>query len=98
MNKAAPPGYLGGALSQMCGSTRRVPDGEADEVPTHGISVGLRTIREARRCRPLLSGGGKKEALQRVATADGFTADWPATIVLECSDREILADGAAASL
>ncbi|WP_331376706.1 sugar phosphate isomerase family [Sinorhizobium chiapasense] len=69
-----------------------------DEVPTHGISVGLRTISEARKCRLLLSGGGKQEALRRITTAGNFDAGWPATIVLECSDREILADRAAAGL
>ncbi|MCZ4094638.1 6-phosphogluconolactonase [Sinorhizobium psoraleae] len=72
--------------------------GSIDEVPTHGISVGLRTISEARKCSLLLSGSGKKEALKRIAAAGGFTADWPATIVFECSDREILADRAAAGL
>lgn len=72
--------------------------GSIDEVPTHGISVGLRTIGEARKCSLLLSGGGKREALRRITTAGKFDADWPATIVFECSDREILADRAAAGL
>ncbi|MBP1886270.1 hypothetical protein [Sinorhizobium mexicanum] len=45
-----------------------------------------------------MSGGGKWEALRRITTAGNFDADWLATIVLECSDREILADRAAAGL
>ncbi|MBB4184424.1 hypothetical protein [Sinorhizobium terangae] len=42
--------------------------------------------------------GRQQEALRRRVTAGNFDADWSAAIVLECSDRDILADRAAAGL
>ena len=44
----------------------------------------------------MLLGGGKATAMQRVATAAHYDADWPASVVLECTDAQIVADAAAA--
>ena len=63
-----------------------------DEVPLHGVSVGLATIAGARAARLVIHGGGKREATRRVLALDGFDAAWPASIVHEIEDAEIWVD------
>lgn len=67
-----------------------------DAVPRYGVSVGLGTIRAARRAILMLTGSEKREAFARVKRANGFDPSWPATIVFDCTSHEILADRAAA--
>jgi len=69
-----------------------------DEVPRHGVSVGLGTIvRCSRRARLVLIGGGKRTAAARVMDAGGYDASWPASVVHRCTDGEIWLDAAAAA-
>ena len=67
-----------------------------DEVPRHGVTVGLGTIAEASKEVVLvMHGSDKRITARRVLTAAGFTPDWPATIVLECANPRVVLDRAA---
>ncbi|HZR94158.1 MAG TPA: 6-phosphogluconolactonase [Gaiellaceae bacterium] len=99
-----PPGSrLDGRTSvvRLAESTRRdnvatFPDfGSAAEVPEHGVTVGLGTIRAARRARLVLHGEGKRVAAARVLAAEGFDPDWPATVIQTFADGQIWLDAAA---
>jgi glucosamine-6-phosphate deaminase len=63
-----------------------------DEVPSHGVSVGLGTIASARAVRLVIHGAGKRHAAARLLALDRFDASWPASIVHDCADAEIWAD------
>jgi glucosamine-6-phosphate deaminase len=66
------------------------------EVPTHGVSVGLGTIRrQSRAVRLVMLGGDKRTAAARVVGAAGFDASWPATMIHDCRDAAIWLDAAA---
>ena len=68
-----------------------------DEVPAHGVSVGVATIADlSRRAVLVLTGAEKREAARRVLAASGYEPDWPATIIHECSSPGIFLDAAAA--
>lgn len=68
-----------------------------DEVPTHGIGVGIATIADqSRQAIMMLTGAEKRHAFERVAHAVGYEPDWPATAVKEIEDHTIIADLAAA--
>jgi glucosamine-6-phosphate deaminase len=67
----------------------------AEEVPRHGVSVGLGTIAGARSARLVLHGAGKRHAAERVLSFERFDPSWPASIVHECADGEIWLDRAA---
>lgn len=66
-----------------------------EEVPTHGVSVGLGTIADAQALRLVLQGADKREAAARLLALDRFDPDWPASIVHEHPDAEIWADAEA---
>jgi glucosamine-6-phosphate deaminase len=63
-----------------------------DEVPTHGVSVGLGTIAAARTVRLVLHGAAKRLATERLLALDAFDPSWPASIVHECRNAEIWVD------
>jgi glucosamine-6-phosphate deaminase len=63
-----------------------------DDVPRHGVSVGLGTIADARRVRLVLHGRDKRHAAERLLALDRFDPDWPASIVHDCADAEIWLD------
>ena len=63
-----------------------------DEVPRAGVSVGLGTIADARALRLVLLGEGKHEATRRLLELERFDPAWPASIVHDHSDAQILAD------
>jgi glucosamine-6-phosphate deaminase len=65
------------------------------EMPTHGVSVGLETISEARALRLVLHGADKRAATARLLELDCFDPAWPASIVHEHPDAQILVDRAA---
>jgi glucosamine-6-phosphate deaminase len=68
-----------------------------DEVPTHGVSVGLGSIaRLSRRVTLIIHGAGKREAARRVLAAVDHEPDWPATFIHRCRDSRIWLDEAAA--
>jgi glucosamine-6-phosphate deaminase len=66
-----------------------------DEVPLHGVSVGLATIADSRAARLVLVGPEKRTAAARLLALDRFDPAWPASIVHECHDAQIWADRAA---
>jgi glucosamine-6-phosphate deaminase len=68
-----------------------------DEVPTHGVSVGLGTIADARSLRLVLHGAEKREATARLLALDRFDPDWPASIVYDHPEAEIWLDREAAA-
>ena len=60
------------------------------EVPTQGISVGLATIADARALRMVIHGEDKRGAIDRLLAYDGFAPEWPASIIHDHDDAEIL--------
>ena len=92
------------AIVKLAESTRRdntvtFPNlGSADDVPTHGVTVGLGTIRRLSRSILLvLHGADKRQALDRVRRARGHEPDWPATFVHTCERAEVWYDAQADS-
>lgn len=74
------------------------PDfGSLENVPRHGISVGIDTIARARQKAMVVWGSGKRVTLKRIVAATGYETDWPATVVHEGPGGEILADVEAAN-
>ncbi len=66
------------------------------DVPRHGVSVGPATIaHHSRAALLMLLGTGKATALRRVTSLHHYDPDWPASVVLECADAQIIADEAA---
>ena len=61
-----------------------------DDVPTQGVSVGLDTITRARRLRLVLHGPDKRTAAERILARDRFDPSWPATVVHEHPDAQVL--------
>jgi glucosamine-6-phosphate deaminase len=89
------------AVVPIAESTRRdnlatFPDFDTlEEVPTHGVSVGLGTIAAARTLRLVVHGTDKRAAAARLLALDGFDPGWPASIVHAHPDAEIWLDEAA---
>src|SRR5262249_42109097 len=68
-----------------------------DEVPTHGVSVGLGTIAGlSQEAVLVMHGAGKAESARRVQAGGHFESAWPGTLVHECRRGRILLDKAAA--
>lgn len=65
-------------------------------VPHHGISVGIATIASSKEAMMLVWGAGKRLTFQRMRATDRYDPDWPATLIHECTEGEILADADAA--
>ena len=66
------------------------------EVPRYGVSVGPGSIaRHSRAALLMLLGAGKATALRRVTSTPAYDPDWPASVVLECADAQIVTDDAA---
>jgi glucosamine-6-phosphate deaminase len=69
-----------------------------DEVPTHGVSIGLGTIaRLSQEAVLVMHGGGKRQSARRVQASERFEPAWPATLIHECRRGRILLDKAAAA-
>src|SRR5215475_12693355 len=69
-----------------------------DEVPTHGVSVGLGTIeRLSQEAVLVMHGAGKRESARRVRASERFDPGWPATLIHECRRGRLLLDKAAAT-
>lgn len=68
----------------------------ADDVPTHGVSVGLGTIRRhSRSVWLVLHGADKAESLRRVLASASHDPAWPATFIHECPGAVIWTDASA---
>ena len=70
--------------------------GTLDNVPTHGVSVGIDTIVAAKEAVMIVWGTGKRVTLKRIANSKRYEPDWPATVIHECAVGEILCDAEAA--
>ncbi|WP_439678687.1 6-phosphogluconolactonase [Embleya sp. MST-111070] len=84
-------------------STRRdnlgtFPDyASLDEVPRHGVTVGVQTIvSRSRRAVMVVHGEHKREAVRRLGAADDYDPAWPATLVVTCEHPSLYVDRAAA--
>ena len=71
--------------------------GALDVVPRHGISVGIATIAASRAAAMVVFGEGKRLTLGRMRSVDHYDPAWPATVIHECAEREIVSDRAAAT-
>jgi glucosamine-6-phosphate deaminase len=68
-----------------------------EEVPAHGVSVGLGTIATlSRRVILVIHGAHKKEAVRRLAEDEDFNPAWPATLIFRCREPQLWLDEAAA--
>ena len=70
--------------------------GAVENVPRHGVSVGVATIAESRSAIMMALGAGKRLTVSRMRAARGYEPDWPATLIHECRTAEIVVDAAAA--
>jgi len=69
-----------------------------DEVPGHGVTVGIDTIaRHSKAAAMLLWGAEKHRAYQRITAAKDYDPTWPASVIAACRNAEVLADRAAES-
>ena len=69
-----------------------------DEVPSHGITIGIASIAELSKAAVMIVWGeGKRTAWRRISEAKSYDPSWPATIVVECCAAELHADRSAAS-
>ena len=67
-----------------------------DQVPTHGITVGIDTIaRQSKAAALVLWGRDKHLAFERVINTEDYDVSWPASVIAVCREGEILADRAA---
>ena len=64
--------------------------GSLDDVPREGVSVGLQTIADARSLRMVIHGEDKRAAIERLLSYERFDPSWPASIVHDHDDAEIL--------
>jgi glucosamine-6-phosphate deaminase len=68
-------------------------------VPRYGVTVGVGTIREHSKRAVLVAHGPEKaRAVRRLATADRYLPEWPATVLAECRAPYLFVDRAAAGL
>jgi glucosamine-6-phosphate deaminase len=68
-----------------------------DQVPGHGVTVGIDTIaRHSKAAAMVLWGADKARAFQHISKAGDYDPAWPATVVAACRGGELLADRAAA--
>ncbi|MFE6756980.1 6-phosphogluconolactonase [Streptomyces sp. NPDC057684] len=71
--------------------------GGLDDVPRHGVTVGIATIKEqSARAVMVAHGSGKALAARRLVAADRYLPDWPATVLSDCARPRLFLDTAAA--
>lgn len=66
--------------------------GSLDEVPRHGVTVGIATIAAARHQRLVLTGADKRAATERLLSLDRYDPAWPASVVHDCNEAQIWVD------
>jgi glucosamine-6-phosphate deaminase len=71
--------------------------GTLDDVPRHGIGVGIATIASAEEAVMVVWGAEKRRTLARMLRAERYEPAWPATVIHECRRGEICADTEAAA-
>ncbi len=92
-------------IVELAEQTRRdnlatFPDYEGlDEVPGHGVTVGVGTIaNQSKRAVMIALGDGKRLAVRRLLDGDAYDPDWPATVYRTMPGVRLYADAAAAAL
>jgi glucosamine-6-phosphate deaminase len=71
-------------------------NGDLRNVPTHGLTVGIGTIKAvSKSVLMLLHGSDKGLAAAHLCAADGYDPNWPATVFAECREPQLLIDRAA---
>jgi glucosamine-6-phosphate deaminase len=71
---------------------------DIDRVPRYGVTVGVGTIRkQSKQVVMVAHGAPKARAVRRVAAADGYRPEWPATILADCARPLLFIDEAAAT-
>ena len=103
-----PPGSDRGSTTrivELSDDTRRdnmttFPDFRTlDQVPRHGLTVGISTIVDhSRELVMVVTGADKTTAFGRLTTAERYEPDWPATAFVEGALTSLYADRAAAGL
>lgn len=72
--------------------------GHLDQVPRHGVTVGIDTIAGLSRAVSLVATGAEKAtAVRRILDGEVYDPAWPATIVRECQQASLLVDEQALS-
>jgi glucosamine-6-phosphate deaminase len=67
-----------------------------DNVPEHGVTVGIDTIRRhSKSAVMLVHGADKALAATRLSEAQAYDPEWPATVITECSNPDLYVDKAA---
>ena len=70
--------------------------GDLAAVPSHGVSVGIATIRElSAEVVMIVHGADKVVAAQRLSQAEHYQPDWPATVLADCRSPHLFVDRAA---
>jgi glucosamine-6-phosphate deaminase len=70
-----------------------------DEVPSHGVTVGIATIVEqSHEAAMILVGADKQLAFKRLTASNSFDSLWPATVVKLVGNAQIYADAVASTL
>ncbi|MFF2053504.1 6-phosphogluconolactonase [Leifsonia sp. NPDC058194] len=73
--------------------------GSLDRAPRFGVTVGIGTIRDLSRAAIMVvTGEHKQSTVRRLAAADSYEPDWPATILTRCASPRFLVDSSAAAL
>lgn len=68
-----------------------------DQVPSHGVTVGIDTIaRQSKAAAMVLWGADKTRAFQHISAARDYDPNWPATVIAACRNGVLLADREAA--
>jgi glucosamine-6-phosphate deaminase len=71
---------------------------DLDRVPRYGVTVGVGTIRDQSKQVVMVAHGElKAPAVRRVALADSYQPEWPATILADCAAPLLFVDAAAAT-
>ncbi|SPL87885.1 Glucosamine-6-phosphate deaminase [[Actinomadura] parvosata subsp. kistnae] len=69
--------------------------GGLEEVPGHGVTVGVATIRDlSKQVVMVVHGADKAATARRLAAADRYDPGWPATVLSDCAAPSLLADEA----
>jgi glucosamine-6-phosphate deaminase len=72
--------------------------GDIDRVPHYGVTVGVGTIRrQSKQVVMVAHGELKARAVRRVALADSYQPEWPATVLADCANPLLFVDAAAAT-
>ena len=68
-----------------------------EEVPHHGVTVGISTIADQSRSAVMVClGSEKRRTVERITAARSYDPCWPATIITEVPDSELWIDPSAA--